>query len=197
MKIKIKKIIKAIFGTENHILLKFSLSCFFTGILFFALALFFQNDNTTQPTMTFTYISGILLAIWIITIESRDSAWEIIKELFRLIISFVLLILSLNFCLNQSIYLVGFKLIFLSILSCIGILLCLFYLISKFVDILKSLKLAIDHFKNKLFGSEKPTTSKIKSLIENITAFLVTIAGLGVAIKTIVEPLLNLIKVLL
>lgn len=147
--------------------------------------------------MTFTYISGILLAIWIITIESRDSAWEIIKELFRLIISFVLLILSLNFCLNQSIYLVGFKLIFLSILSCIGILLCLFYLISKFVDILKSLKLAIDHFKNKLFGSEKPTTSKIKSLIENITAFLVTIAGLGVAIKTIVEPLLNLIKVLL
>lgn len=194
MKIKIKKIIKTIFGTENYILLKFSLSCFFTGILFFTLALFFQNDNTTQPTMTFTYISGILLAIWLITIESRDSIWEIIKELLRLIISFSILIFSLNFCLNQSIYLVGFKLVFLSTLSCIGILLCLFYLISKFVDILKSLKLAIEHFKNKLFGSEKPTTSKIKSLIENITAFLVTIAGLGVAIKTIVEPLLNLIK---
>lgn len=194
MKIKIKKIIKTIFGTENYILLKFSLSCFFTGILFFALALYFQNDNTTQPTMTFTYISGILLAIWLITIENRDSAWEIIKELFRLIISFIFLIFSLNFCLNQSKHLIGFKLVFLSTLSCIFILLCLFYLISKFVDILKSIKLAVKHFKNKLFGSEKPTTSKIKSLIENITAFLVTIAGLGVAIKTIVEPLLNLIK---
>ena len=170
MKIKIKKIIKTIFGTENYILLKFSLSCFFTGILFFALALYFQNDNTTQPTMTFTYISGILLAIWLITIENRDSAWEIIKELFRLIISFIFLIFSLNFCLNQSKHLIGFKLVFLSTLSCIFILLCLFYLISKFVDILKSIKLAVKHFKNKLFGSEKPTTSKIKSLIENITA---------------------------
>lgn len=194
MKNKIKKIIKTVFGTENNILTKFSLSCFFTGILFFALSLYFQSDSTTQPTMTFTYISGTLLAIWLITIENNESAWEIIKELFRLIISFVVLILSLNFCLNQSTHLFGFKLIFFSILSCIGILLCLFYLISKFIDILKSIKIAIEHFKSKLFGSEKPTTSKIKSLIENITAFLVTIAGLGVAIKTIIEPLLNLIK---
>ncbi len=194
MKTKIKKIIKDIFGTENNILTKFSLSCFFTGILFFGLSLYFQNDSTTQPTMTFTYISGVLLAIWLITIENRDSALEIIKEFFRLIIAFIILIYALDFCLNQSIHLIGFKLVFFSTLSCIGILVCLFYLISKFVDILKSLKLAIERFKNKLFGSERPTTSKIKSLIENITAFLVTIAGLGVAIKTIVEPLLNLIK---
>lgn len=194
MKTKIKKIIKNIFGTENNILTKFSLSCFFTGILFFGLSLYFQNDSTTQPSMTYTYISGVLLAIWLISIEDRDSIWEIGKEIFRLIVSFIVLIFSLNFCLNQSINLIGFKLIFGSILSSICILLCIFYLISKFIDILKSIKKAIEHFKNKLFGSEKPTTSKIKSLIENITAFLVTVAGLGVAIKTIVEPFLNLIK---
>ena len=194
MKIKIKKFIKIIFGTENNILLKFSLSCFFTGILFFALALFFQNENTVQPSMTFTYISGVLLAMWLISIENRDSVLEIFKEFFRLTVSFIVLIFSLNFCLNQSINLIGFKLVLYSILSCIGILLCLFYLISKFIDILKAIKKVIEHFKNKLFDSEKPTTSKIKSLIENITAFLVTIAGLGVAIKTIVEPLFNLIK---
>lgn len=194
MKAKIKEIIKIVFGTENNILLKFSLSCFFTGILFFILALFFRNENKMQQSMAFTHISGVLLAIWLISIETKKSAWEIMKELFRLIAAFFVLIFSLNFCLNQSINLTGFKLFFCSIFSCIGILMCFFYLISKFIDILKSIKKAIGHFKNKLFGSEKPTTSKIKSLIENITAFLVTVAGLGVAIKAIIEPLLNLIK---
>lgn len=191
---KIKEIIKTVFGIENNILTKFSLSCFFTGILFFALSLYFQSDSTTQQTMTFTYISGVLFAIWIITIENKYSVCEVIKEFLRLFLSFVVLIFSLNFCLNQSIHFLGFQLVCYSILSCLGILLCLFYLISKSVDILKAIKLVFGHFKNKLFGSEKPTTSKIKLLIENITTFLVTIAGLGVAIKTIIEPIFNLIK---
>lgn len=191
---KIKKMVKTIFGTENNILTKFSLSCFFTGILFFALSLYFQNDSTTQPTMTFSYISGTLLAIWLISIGDVKSIQEIFKEFFRLYVSFIGLFFSLDFCLNQSINFAGFKLAFCSILSSICILLCFFYFISKFIDILMSIKKIFVHFKNKLFGSAKPTTSKIKSLIENITAFLVTVAGLGVAIKTVVEPLIDLIK---
>lgn len=191
---KIKKIVKTIFGTENNILTKFSLSCFFTGILFFALSFYFQNDSTTQPTMTFSCISGTLLAIWLISIGDVKSIQEIFKEFFRLYASFIGLIFSLDFCLNQSINLAGFKLAFGSILSSICIFLCFFYFISKFIDILMSIKKIFVHFKNKLFGSAKPTTSKIKSLIENITAFLVTVAGLGVAIKTVVEPLIDLIK---
>jgi len=191
---KIKKIIKIIFGTENNILLKFSLSCFFTGILFFILAVYFQTDTNTQPSMTFTYISGILLAIWIISIENRTSIMEIIKELIRLIVSFVVLIFSLHFCLNQSKNLTGLALTFQSILACICILICIFYLISKFIDIIKSMKKVFKYIKSKIFGSEQPTTSKIKSLIENLTTFLVTVAGLGVAIKTLVEPFFNLIK---
>ncbi len=191
---KIKKIIKAVFGTENNILIKFSLSCFFTGILFFALSLYFQSDSTTQPTTTFSYISGVLLAIWLISIENRDSILEIFKEILRLAVSFIGLIFALDFCLNQSKNLIEFKLVFCSILYSVVILLCVFYLISKLIDILKSLKKVIGYFKNKLFDSTEPTTSKIKSLVENITAFLVALAGLGVAIKTIVEPIFNLIK---
>ena len=194
MKLKIKKLIKNIFGTENNILTKFSLSCFITGILFFELSLYFQSDSKTQPTMTFTYISGVLIVLWLISIDIKESLCEIGKEIIRLIVSFVVLIYSLNFCLNQSINLNGLKLVFGSILSSIGILLCIFYLISKFIDILKSIKKAFIYFKNKLFGSAESTALKIKSLIENVTAFLVTLAGLGVAIKTIVEPFLNLIK---
>ena len=123
---KIKKIVKTVFGTENNILTKFSLSCFFTGILFFALSLYFQNDSTAQPTMTFSYISGTLLAIWLISIGDIKSIQEIFKEFFRLYASFILLIFSLDFCLNQSINLTGFKLAFGSILSSICIFLCFF-----------------------------------------------------------------------
>lgn len=191
---KIKKIIKNFFGTENDILLKFSLSCFFTGILFMIFAFLFQNDTTQQPTKTFTYISGILFAIWLISIENENSIKETIKELFRLIFSFVVLILALDFCLNQSIHFNGLKLISYSLLSCIGILSCIFYLISKFIDILKLIKKIIIHLKNKLLNTEKQTPSKIKSLIENTTAFLLAISGLGVAIKAIIVPLINLVR---
>lgn len=192
MKIKIKKIIKELFGTEHNIILKFSLSCLFTGILFSMLALYFQNEF--QQYLTFTFISGILIAIWFVCLETKDSGWEVINEIVRLIVLFTVLFFSLNFCLNQSIEYNGFKLIFYTTLSCIGILFSSFYLISKFIDILKSIKRIIKYFKNKLLGSEKTMASKVKMLIENITAFLVAIAGLAVAIKALVEPLFNLIK---
>lgn len=191
---KIKKYIKIIFGTENNILSKFSLSCFFTGIIFFLFALMFQSDDTQQLYMTFTCISAILFAIWLIIIENKPSILEFVKELLRLVVFFVILIFSLDFCINQSLKFNGFKLIWYSILSCIGIFICLFYLISKFLDIFKSIKNIIVYSKQKLFNSIQPTTSKIKSLIENITAFLVSIASLGVSIKTIIEPLINLLK---
>lgn len=193
MKEKIKKVLKYIFGTEDHTFLKFNLSCFITGMLFLILALAFEADNMpSQPTSVFIYISSTLFAIWIITTESIATAQEFFKELFRLFIFFIVFIFSLNFCLNQSITLNGFKLIFFSILSCIGIFFCLFYLISKIFDIIKSIKKFFVYVKQKLFNSVQPATSKVKSLIENMTALLVAIAGLGVAIKTIIEPLINL-----
>ena len=73
-------------------------------------------------------------------------------------------------------------------------LLCSFYLVAKFIDIFIFAKKVFKQIKEKLFNSVQPATSKAKALIENITTFLVSIAGLGVAIKAIIEPLINLFK---
>lgn len=194
MKEKIKTTIKIIFGTKNNIALKSSFSLFISGILFLAFSAMAKDQQNLQAAEIFSYISGTLLGLWLCLIQNTDSILEIIKELFRLFVFFAILIFSLDYCINLSIYHHGFCLIVSSILSCIGLLLCSFYLISKFVDIFVFIKNIFKHIKQKLFNSVQPATSKAKALIENITAFLVSIAGLGIAIKTIIEPLINLFK---
>lgn len=194
MKEKTKKIIKTIFGTENNLFIKMNLSCFFTGVLFCIFALMFQKEYPSQPTTVFSYISGILIAIWMITLEPKDKPYRIIKEFCRLIVFFFILFPSLDFCINLSVNYSGFLLILFSISSCIGILSCSFYLIAKFIDIFHFTKRIFTQIKQKLFNSVQPATSKARALIENITAFLVSIAGLGIAIKTILEPLINLFQ---
>lgn len=194
MKENIKNVIKKLFGTENNLFIKINLSCFFTGTLFCIFALMFQKEYPSQHAIIFTYISAILLAIWMITLETKDKPWKIITEVFRLIIFFFILYPSLNFCINLSVNYSGFLLLLFSILSCIGILFCSFYLIAKFIDIFLFTKKIFKQIKEKLFNSVQPATSKAKALIENITAFLISIAGLGIAIKTIIEPLINLFQ---
>ena len=194
MKEKIKVAIKVIFGTQNNIYLKSSCSFFISGILFLAFSAIAREQQNAQANSLFSAISGILLGMWLCLIQNTNSLWEIIKEIFRLFVFFVILIFSLNFCINLSINQHGFCLIVYSILSCIGLFLCSFYLISKFVDIFVFIKNIFKQIKQKIFNSVQPATSKAKALIENITAFLVSIAGLGIAIKTIIEPLINLFK---
>lgn len=194
MKEIIKKIIRVIFGTQNNLFIKMNLSCFFTGVLFCIFALMLQEEYQSQPTTIFSNISGILLGAWLITLETKDKPWKIIEEFFRLIGFFFILYLSLNFCINLSINHNGFLLMLFSVLSCIGILFCSFYLIAKFIDIFLFTKKIFKQIKEKLFNSVQPATSKAKALIENITAFLISIAGLGIAIKTIIEPLINLFQ---
>ena len=152
-----------------------NLSCFFTGVLFFIFALMFQEEYPSQPTAIFSNISGILFGAWLITLETKDNPLKIIEEFCRLIVFFFILYPSLNFCINLSVNYSGFLLILFSTLSCIGILLCSFYLIAKFIDIFKFTTNVITQIKQKLFYSVQPTTFKAKILIENITAFLVSI----------------------
>lgn len=187
-------IINKIFGTKNNIWIKANLSFFFTGALFSIFALMFQKEYPSQPTTVFTNISGTLFGVWLVTLESKDKPWKIITEFIRLIFFFCILYFSLNFCINLSVKYNGFLLILLSTLSCIGILSCSFYLIAKFIDIIYFVKNVFKQIKEKLFNSVQPATSKAKALIENITAFLVSVAGLGIAIKAIIEPLINLFK---
>lgn len=192
MKRKISTIIKNIFGTQNNILLKFNIALFISAILFYIIALLIKDQNNTEPYNTFVSISSILFFIWMLFAQYNNSIREFMFETVRLITFFCIIIFSLNFCINTSISLSGARLIGGSILSCIGIIGCSFYLTSKFIDIFSLVKKIFAQIKQKLFDSDQPSTSKIKSLIENITAFLVAIAGLGVAIKTIIEPLINL-----
>lgn len=193
MKQKLEKFINIIFGTKNNIALKIQISFFITGVLFACFALMSQNVNMTIAD-TFAAISGIVLAIWLIIAQGNDSAWEIMKEFIRLYFCFFILILSLEFCITSVYDFHGFKLVIYTTISCIGILCCSFYLVSKFCDIFAFFIKIFRQIRIKLFGSVNSETSKIKNLIENITALLVSIAGLGVAIKTIIEPLINLIK---
>lgn len=193
MKEKIKKIIKIIFGTQNNLLLKLNCSLFISAILFLIFSITIKEQNNPQAYNIFLYMSAILFGVCLALIQN-NSIWEILKELFRLYIFFIMLILSLNFCINSSINLYDNELIIGSIASCIFIIICSFYLIAKFIDIFVFVKKVFRQIKQKLFNSTQPTTSKVKALIENITAFLVSIAGLGIAIKTIIEPLINLFK---
>lgn len=194
MKRKICTIIKYVFGTQNNILLKLNISLFISAILFYIFAIMIKDQNNPQPYNTFVYISSILFFIWMLFAQYNNSIREFMFEIVRLIVFFCILVFSLNFCINTSISLSGIRLISGSTLSCIGIIGCSFYLISKFIDIFTLVKKIFAQIKQKLFNSDQPSTSKIKSLIENITAFLVAIAGLGVAIKAIIEPLINLFK---
>lgn len=193
MKEKIKKIIKIIFGTQNNLLLKLNGSLFISAILFLIFFITIKEQNNPLAYNIFFYMSAILFGFCLALIQN-NSIWEILKELFRLYIFFIMLILSLNFCINSSINLYDNKLIIGSIASCIFIIICSFYLIAKFIDIFVFVKKVFRQIKQKLFNSTQPATSKAKALIENITAFLVSIAGLGIAIKTIIEPLINLFK---
>ena len=192
MREKIKKFIKIIFGIENNITLKIDCSFFISAILFLTFSLIAKEQNNIQVYNTFLCISSSLFGFWLAFIPNYTSILDFFIELIRLLIFSYFLYLSFNFCFYLSAMYNGFLLILFSILSCIGILISTFYFISKFTNIFNWFKKIFNQVKEKLFNSVQPATSKAKALIENITAFLVSIAGLGIAIKAIIEPLINL-----
>ncbi len=194
MKEKIRKVIKNIFGTKNNIFLKLSFSSLISGTLFLMFSVQAKEQNNPQAYLIFTYISAFFLGLWLSLIKDNNSVRLLLKELLRLFIFFGILTFSLDFCINSSINFYGLKLISGSIFSALGLISCSFYLTSKFVDILIFFKKTFKQIKEKLFNSVQPATSKTKALIENITAFLISVAGLGVAIKAIIEPLINMFK---
>lgn len=79
------------------------------------------------------------------------------------------------------------------ILSCVGLFFCVFYFISKLADIVELIRKGFRQIKIKLFNTANPATTKFKALIENITAFLVAVGGLTVAVKVIAESLFQVL----
>lgn len=195
---KLLKILKIMFreilGTQNNILLKLKLSLFISSTLIYALAVIFQEESNPEVASIFKFFSGLLLIIFFVLVQNNRTISEFMYEFSRLIVFFFILIVSLNFCISTSLTMHGLYLYIFSTFACLGLFLCTFYFIAKFLDIYNFIKNLFRQIQGKLFNSTNSSTSKITAFIENITALFVAIGGLALAVKAIVEPLANLFK---
>jgi len=194
MKQKIKNIFKLIFGTENNLLFNISFSSLITGLIFALLAIIASNYDS-ESSNVFVYISSICFSIWMIVIQGSDSIMKLIIGFLRLIGFFLILIYSLNVCLTFSMDHNSESLIRI-ILASIGLFACSFYIITKITSVFNLVKNLFIQIKIKLFNSSNTSENKFKALIENVTAFLVSIGGLTVAIKIITESVFQILDYL-
>lgn len=188
------KLLKKILMTQNNIFLKFKVSLLVTSPLIYTLAVTFQKDSNPEAANIFEIISGILLFLFYVLVQNNESVVGLINGFVYSTVIFIILIYSLNFSVNTNVNYHGFQLIFYSIVACAGLLLFTFFLISKFIDIYNFICNLFNQLKEKLFNSPAPNTSKLNTLIEHITALFATIGSLTLAIKAIVEPLVNFSK---
>lgn len=184
MKNFFKKTFKFMFGTDNDIMFKINCSIFITTILLSILSVLSSENHDSN--ITFTIIAGLLWGIWINIVQGTDSINKFFFELFRFCFFFILLFLSLYVCLNYALDSTSVNTICVYF-SCFGLFLCICYLTTKTISIINFIKNIFSKLKAKLYNSTEPAPNKIKALIENITAFLVAIGGLTVAIKVITE----------
>lgn len=185
-----KKVFHLIFGIQNNIMFILSSSFLITAIIYIILA-FISQENHNAATV-FIYISGFLFSIWITLTQGPDSAPKFFGGIVRLYVFLFLFILSLYNCLIFALEYSStnnFMNIIIIIISSILLLLCSIYFVSRLMNILYFIKKIFAQIKIKLFNTTNPATTKVKALIENITAFLVAIGGLTVAIKVITESI--------
>lgn len=191
MKTMLKSILKTITGNQNITTSKLGISSLFTACILLSFTVLFQ-DNFADIQL-FTTGSTIFFILWIIFTKGANSLDNIANELIRLIVFFTILINSVNFFIKHQRY-NGFQLYLYYILSCIGLFLCSYYLVSKLSDIFDFIKNIFIMIKTKIFNSNKPATTKGKALIENITAFLVSIGALTIAFKTITDSIFQILE---
>lgn len=189
---KLQSIIKGILGTKNNIKFKLNLSFFVTAVFFYILTIMFNNNEFLKTA--YSIVAGTMFAFWLSFSKDANSALEYILEIARLIFFLFTLLIAIYIPMIILPILHGIKFWGTLSLSCILFLCCSFYFISKFIDIFTTIKNIFIQTKDRLFNSIQSETTKTKALIENITAFFVSIAGLGLALKTIAEPLINLFK---
>lgn len=190
MKKKLKKIFKIIFGSDDSILFKTSCSLFIMGITFAILGIL--SYETQSSDNTFTIISAFVFSIWLNIVQGADSVEKFVYEIIRLAIFFLIFLFSLCVCLSYALDNTSVNVI-LVYLSCLGLLICIYYFISKAISIINFIQKIFSKIKAKLFNSTSPAPNKLKALIENITAFLVAVGGLTVAIKVITESIFQVL----
>lgn len=194
---KIKKVIKSIFGTSNNLHMKTLITLLSTSMIFIMLGAMVTEERNPQMYLTFLVTGAVLFSIFIIVIDGPDTANAIIFEIIRFFLASVGLIFSLNFYVNDSMIMTGWKATVICLLLMPVLLASMFYWISKALDILKALKKIFMEIKNRLFdenGSSRNKTEKIQKMLENATAFILTLVGFSVAVNQIMEPLINFIN---
>lgn len=190
MKEKFLDILEDICPLKDNKSLKIKLSIFITACIFFLFSLRIDNYSDLQHNI-FVYLSGITFAIWICITQDNDSALQYVYGFFRLSLFFFIFISSLKFCIYLYVGYHGLRLIIYSLLASIGIFYSVLYLVVKFIDIYKFIIMIFNKLKKIIFTSIETKASKTRILIENITAFLVSITGLGLAIKSIIIPIIS------
>lgn len=200
MKEKARKIVKIMFGTSSNIHMKAMITCLCLGIIFFLLSIMVTEEVNYQANMMLVYLGGLSFAIFLIGIKGADGSTSIICELSRFILFLPGLVFSLNFFVNVFPYIVGVRAIAITLISTVVLAASLFYWISKCIDIFKAFKKLLIELKSSLFNfnydveNKDTPMHKAQAFIENITTFLMTLVGFGVAINSIVKPLLETIS---
>lgn len=190
MKTIIKKLLEIAYGSQDIVKSNMGIASLVTGIIF-AILIYFQEPKSDENIL-FIYISATSFCLWLIFVHGANTFEKILMGLTRLIFFFTIFIFSIALCLSMDSF-SKMEIYFWGCLSFIGILTSSIYFVSKFNDIFDFIKKLFYEIKSKLFNSDKPATSKPKALIENITAFLVSIGSLAIAIKVITESIFQIL----
>lgn len=185
---KLKKIFLIIYGSNKNIFFGVSVASLITSIILTIFMFLFQSNKVAS--LFFTYAAASFFAIWLILTRGIDSTEKLGHELIRLVFFLIVFIASLS-CLLQI-----DKHYIKKTFACLGLFSSCIYFVFKLNDIFSFVKSIFNQLKIKLFNTDKPTSTGIKSVIENITVFLVSIGGFFIALKTIIETVLQISKYL-
>ncbi len=177
---------RKVFGSDENISFKISSAFLISAIIFGILGWIHKDDN--YLTTALTYASSMGFAFWMVIAKGIEYSGNVIYELVRLLVFLTILVLSMNYLLKMS-----SLNILLFIITCLGVFVSCIYIISKLSDIYNFMKELFIVLKMKLFNIDKSTSTGIKAMIENITVFLVVVSGFFIAIKTIIETIIETI----
>lgn len=191
----LKKILKFPFGQWKNINLKSASTFFILGMVFMFLGSMIGTWEDKQAQNMMLVFSSINFAFFLIGIDGPDTGMRIVFNLVAFMFFTAGVLFPLNFFLNKAPYIVGWQLIWKSIISAAALSVATLYWISKAIDLIRVVKDLIIKLKKILFshnGREEVTIfGKIKSLLENATAFLLALAGFGIAAKGVLLPVLH------
>ncbi|MGO5308140.1 hypothetical protein ACTQ1L_14770 [Agathobacter sp. LCP21S3_B2] len=190
---KVKKFIKFIYGSNND--MKFNIACssLFNSVIMLAFCYVYREEKLLS--LVLEYASVLFLVIWTLLAHGMKKTEIIIYELVRWLLFLFVLILSWYFLgrLHQKSTICA---CLFGVLGGIGVFVCNIFFISRFVDIFNFVKVLLDKIKRKVFNTDMQNTTGIKAALENITILLGTIGTLLVALKTIIEVVIQTIDII-